>query len=121
MTGKMDRAVTTAARTRHRIGTLRVGQPPWVALHLFKAYVESSCLYGSEIWAPKLMVHGGQAYVKAFEKVQLDFVKRACGIAPNTPTAVAFAELQVRPLMDACWLRLIRFWNELAGASDDDM
>ena len=64
---------------------------------------------------------GGHTHIKAREKIQLQVVKQACGTRSSTPTASILAELQIRPLLDACWLRLIRFWNDNASAEDDDM
>ena len=52
---------------------------------------------------------------------KLDFVKQFCKINPHTPTAIILSELQIRPILHACWLRIIRFYNELCRAPDSDV
>ena len=117
----LRRGKLASAQTKMRVWSLGVGQPVWVALHLFKAYVESSYLYGCEVWGTKLGVRGGISMAREFETLQVQFLKNACGVSPTTPTPIVFAELGARPVLDACWVRVIKFWNELRNSPEDDM
>ena len=123
----LHRGKMAVAKTWARIKALGLGQPSWVALHLFKSYVESSCLYACEIWGTKLALPQrqrrtqGQRHTQAFESLQVQFCKHACGVNPNTPSHIVMSELEARPLFHACWLRIIEFWNGLGSAPEGDL
>ena len=40
---------------------------------------------------------------------------------PHVPADIVLSELQARPILHACWERVIGFWNDLAKMTEGDM
>ena len=78
-------------------------------------------MYACEVWGTKLALPEGQRHAQAFESLQLQFCNHACGVNPSAPSHIVMSELEARPILHACWVRVMRFWNELGGAPEGDL
>ena len=59
-------------------------------------------MYSSVIW-------GGEYSVK-MDSLYLDFLKCILGVKKSTPTYTVYKELNVEPLINTRYIRVIKYW-----------
>lgn len=77
-------------------------------IDLYKTCVQSTLLYGAEIW--------GCSRIDGVEMIQTNFAKSTLGVRRKTPNIGALAELGLLPYKKFITLRMIKFWLRIVNA-----
>ena len=96
---------------RRRAAELGI-QDPIALMRLFDTMVSPVLSYGSEVWAPHMMLQK----TNPCDKVQLGFLRRLVGVRQSTSSLIVYAETGQLPLSVQWGVRLARFWNCLVQA-----
>jgi hypothetical protein len=88
-----------------------------VRLQLFSTMVDSVLSYGSEVWAPQLVVKAVTSSTcssgSKAEALHLSFLRQQLGVRQSTPNAVVLTELGELPVWLRWLKRAARLWNRL--------
>jgi hypothetical protein len=121
---RLDRARKGLFAMYQRLNAISRGRNIVMALHLFNSLVEPVLLYGSQVWAPDVLVHTIKDLsqpdgVNKLDHFFLGFLRHLVGLRKSVPVPMVFMELGQDPMIDRVLFRLIRFWNKLVDMPED--